>query len=207
MDNLLLVSNFLLWLLVFGLALIVVALARQIGVLYERVAPAGALMVNTRLETGAVAPKLDVKDINTGQNLTIGGGHDRSQLLFFLSPTCPVCKTLLPMLKSISSAESKWLDVIYASDGEEKDHREFIQRNALTDATYVSSELLGQHYGVAKLPFAVLIDEHGVVASLGLVNSREHFESLFESMERGVPSLQAYIAEAGAGVKQSPDQA
>ena len=38
----LIVSNVLLWLLVIGLALTVFALTRQIGVLYERVAPAGA---------------------------------------------------------------------------------------------------------------------------------------------------------------------
>ena len=66
----------------------------------------------------------------------------------------------------------------------------------LGNDVYVSSEILGKQYGVSKLPFAVLIDTRGVVASLGLVNSREHFESLFESMERGIPSLQAYIESA-----------
>ena len=48
---------------------------------------------------------------------------------------------------------------------------------------------------MAKLPFAVLIDEQGKVASLGLVNSREHLESLFEAKERGVASLQDYLAQ------------
>jgi hypothetical protein len=32
----------------------------------------------------------------------------------------------------------------------------------------------------------VLIDEHGRVASHGLVNSREHLDSLFEARELGV---------------------
>jgi hypothetical protein len=44
MDNILIISNVILWALVIGLSLVVLALARQIGVLYERVAPAGALM-------------------------------------------------------------------------------------------------------------------------------------------------------------------
>ena len=39
----LLVSNLVLWVLVIVLALIVLALARQVGILHERVAPAGAL--------------------------------------------------------------------------------------------------------------------------------------------------------------------
>jgi methylamine dehydrogenase accessory protein MauD len=207
MDNILLVSNIVLWVFVIGLALLVLALTRQIGVLYERVAPAGALMINKKLETGAIAPIVESLDINTGNRLTIGGKRDRSQLLFFLSPTCPVCKTLLPMLKSVQSAEVDWLDVIFASDGELEAHRDFIQRENLGAQTYVSSEILGKQYGVSKLPFAVLIDSKGVVASLGLVNSREHFESLFESMERGIPSLQAYMQTTTNSPVLSADQA
>jgi methylamine dehydrogenase accessory protein MauD len=50
-------------------------------------------------------------------------------------------------------------------------------------------------YGVAKLPYAVLIDEHGVVAAQGLVNTREHLESLFEAQRHGVASIQEYLKE------------
>jgi methylamine dehydrogenase accessory protein MauD len=196
MDNILLISNLILWVFVIGLTLLVFALTRQIGVLYERVAPAGALMINKKLESGAIAPTVQVQDINTGNTVDIGGRQDRSQLLFFLSPTCPVCKTLLPMLRSVKAAESDWLDIVFASDGEMNEHREFIAQQGLGSDVYVSSEILGKQYGVSKLPFAVLIDTSGVVASLGLVNSREHFESLFESMESGIPSLQAYIESA-----------
>ena len=33
-------------------------------------------------------------------------------------------------------------------------------------------------FKVSKLPFAVLLDEAGIIRSKGLVNSREHLESL-----------------------------
>ena len=42
MTEILLVSNFVLWAAVVALAFVVFALARQIGVLYERVSPMGA---------------------------------------------------------------------------------------------------------------------------------------------------------------------
>ena len=45
----LVVSNILLWAAVIGLGIVNYALLRQVGVLYERVAPAGALMVNRTL--------------------------------------------------------------------------------------------------------------------------------------------------------------
>ena len=207
MDNILLISNLILWVFVIGLTVIVFALTRQIGVLYERVAPAGALMMNKKLETGAPAPKVQVQDINSGNTLTVGDTDDRSQLLFFLSPDCPVCKSLLPMLKSIKNAESDWLDVILASDGELQAHKDYIRQHNLSGDTYVSSESLGKQDAVAKLPYAVLIDDKGLIASLGLVNSREHFESLFESMERGIPSLQAYMAAASTPIIHDPQQA
>ena len=59
---------------------------------------------------------------------------------------------------------------------------------------YVLSEDLGRKLGVSKLPYAVLIDEEGRIASLGLVNNREHLESLFEAKERRVASIQEYLA-------------
>ena len=65
---------------------------------------------------------------------------------------------------------------------------------ALEGFPFVLSERLGRTLGVAKLPYAVLLDEQGKVASLGLVNTREHLESLFEAKERGVASLQDYLS-------------
>ena len=53
----LIVSNLLLWIIVVVLGVMVFALVRQIGVLYERVAPAGALMVNQTLRPGDAAPR------------------------------------------------------------------------------------------------------------------------------------------------------
>jgi len=174
---------------------LVFALARQIGVLYERVAPAGALMINKTLEVGGLAPKLDLENINTGKVFAVGEAslENRSQLLFFVSPSCPVCKTLLPMLLSARKSESTWLDIVLASDGELADHKKFIERYELESIPYVSSEKLGMQYGVAKLPYAVLIGDDGKIASMGLINSREHLESLFESKERGVASIQEYL--------------
>ena len=37
------------------------------------------------------------------------------------------------------------------------------------------------------------------LASLGLINSREHLESLFEAKERGVASIQDFLARRNGG--------
>ena len=197
MDNILIISNLVLWVLVLGLAALVFALTRQIGVLYERVAPAGALMMSNILKVGSKAPHVPLQDLNSGRTVTVGlPSEGRSQLFFFMSPDCPVCKTLLPSLRSAQSAESSWMDVIFASDGDIEQHKQYIQQHNLDDSLYVSSKSLGLQYGVAKLPFAVLIDEQGDITSYGLVNSREHIESLFESKDLGISSIQDYFNAA-----------
>jgi len=201
MMQALIVSNLLLWCLVVAMGVVVFALARQIGVLYERVAPAGALMLNKKLRAGADAPQMTVETL-AGETLAIGGQHagGRSTLLFFVSPDCPVCKSLLPAVLAAARAERDWLDVVFASDGESDQHRALVRRFGLEGFPYVMSELLGVGYGISKLPYGVLIDEHGRIAALGIVNSREHLDSLFEAKERRVASIQDYVTQQ-AGTK------
>lgn len=198
MMTALIISQVVSWAVIVGLALMVMALMRQVGVLHERIAPAGALSMNKQLKVGDVSPEMKAQTL-AGDKLDIGGAKDdKSQLLFFLSPDCPVCKTLLPALSSMKKAEGEWLDVVLASDGNEQQHRKFVDEANLDHFDYVVSELLGRSFGVGKLPYAVLIGEDGKIASMGLVNSREHLESLFEAKERSVASIQDYMKNRNA---------
>lgn len=183
----------LLWVLVIALATAVYALMRQIGVLFERVAPMGALMTDTGPKIGETSRTFDLRSL-TGGAIAVGAAKGRSQLVFFLSPTCPVCKKLLPVLRSTQAAEKEWLDVILASDGDEAQHQRFISEKQIGDFPYVLSTDLGMTYKVSRLPYGVLIDGQGVVRAKGLVNNREQLESLFNALKAGVPSLQEYVA-------------
>jgi methylamine dehydrogenase accessory protein MauD len=197
MSEALFVSNALLWVAVVALALVVFALARQIGVLHERIAPAGALVLRGGPAVGEPAPILEVEDL-TGRRLRVGGARDdgASTLLLFVSPTCPVCKTLLPVVRRIAREEAGALAVVLASDGELEAQRRFAREQELLAFPYVVSTALGLAWQVGRLPHAALIDEAGVVRAKGLVNSREHLESLFEARERGVASIQELLAGA-----------
>ncbi len=194
METTLAISNLMLWILVLVLAAMVFALVRQIGILYERVAPAGALMAGSGLKTGEEIPVFDLQTLN-GQAVRLGGTNTngKSTLLFFLSPTCPVCKTLIPILTAMRKSEASWLEIIFASDGDEKEHREWLRARKLESWPYILSRQLGMTMQVAKLPFAALIDENGILCARGLVNTREHIESLFEAREQGVASIQEYL--------------
>jgi methylamine dehydrogenase accessory protein MauD len=195
----LLVSNAILWVVVIALALVVLALARQIGVLHERVAPAGALTTRAGPKAGEAAPVLNVTTLD-GRALRVGGASARGRrtLLFFLSPTCPVCKTVLPSVLRVAASEVPPVDVVLASDGDRDEHLAYVAETGLRELAYVLSTELGLAYAIGKLPYAVLIDPTGIVRAKGLVNSREHVESLFEADRLGVATIQEYVDARGA---------
>jgi len=157
--NPLVVSNLLLWLLVVVLAVVVLALVRQVGVLHERITPVGALMLAKGLKVGELAPTLPLEALS-GAAVTVGGARadGRSLLILFVSPTCPVCKVLLPVLKSSRKSESDWLDMMLASDGDLADQRAFVAEHGLDVFPYVVSTPLGLSYQVSRLPYAVILD-------------------------------------------------
>jgi len=200
----LLVSNALLWLLVVALAGIVAALARQVGVLHERLAPLGALATARGPEPGEAAPVLLAPALS-GAAIRIGGADEsgRGTLLFFASPTCPMCKLLLPTVRR--AAQEERVRLIYASDGDPEEHTAFAREQRLDAESYVLSREVGMRYEVAKLPYAVLIDAAGIVRAKGIVNTREHVESLFEAERLGVPTIQAHLA-LGAAEPTQPER-
>jgi methylamine dehydrogenase accessory protein MauD len=191
-------SQILLWVAVIVLAVLVAALARQVGILHERIAPAGALTLHQNVQVGETPTPLELLTLQGG-SVTIGGKREgRSQLVFFAAPDCPVCKSLLPVLRSAAKAEADWLEVVLAGDGDARGYLAMASEHGLDQVPLVLSEALGRSFGVSKLPYGILIDENGRLASLGLINSREHLESLFEAKERGVASIQQFLARKNA---------
>ena len=195
MTDPLLISNLVLWLLVIVLTVVVLALARQVGILHERVAPAGALQPTEGPKVGEVTEAMELQDLG-GRAVTVGGPEVNGlvTLVLFISPTCPVCRSLVPTAKSLARSESKRLRLVFASDGDKPEqHVAYAADLDLGAYPYTLSQTLGMSYHVSKLPFAVLIGADGTLQSKGLVNSREHLESLVEAMDMGIATVQDYV--------------
>lgn len=175
----LIASNIILWVFVLLLMAVVLALVRQIGVLYERVAPAGAMKSDSGLKIGEEVPVFELRTLD-GRPLQLGGERNdgKSMLLFFLSPSCPVCKTLLPVLQAIRNSEASWLEVVLAGDGDKEEHRAWLKAQGMESWPYVLSPQLGMTMQVGQLPFAALVDKSGTLRARNSVNSREQIESM-----------------------------
>ena len=188
MNDALWISNALLWLAVVALAAVVVALVRQIGVLHERLRPVGALAIASGPGVGAAAPRAEAA--RSGRR---GGGDRRAR------SRRPRPAPLLPLadLPGVQGAAARprvaraggGLRVVLASDGPREEHAAFVARERIA-LPYVLGTALGLAYRVGKLPWAALVDGAGVLRAQGLVNTREHLESLLEAKARGVASIQ-----------------
>jgi hypothetical protein len=148
------------WVLLAVLAVVVVALARQIGVLHLRLDPLGALEVDDEGPGLGEAPPPRNARAPAGSAVFVGGvGGQR--LLAFVSPTCPVCERVLPSLPAAADAFGLELQVV--SDPE-----------------------LERAYNVPGVPFVVVFDEFGIVRSKGTVNTLEQVEGLVDTARRRI---------------------
>ena len=89
--------------------------------------------------------------------------------------------------------------LVFASDGDDRGrHVAYVRDLGIDNHPYVLSQALGMTYQVSKLPFAILVGADGTLQSKGLVNTREHLESLVEAMDSGVATLQEYVGRMEA---------
>ena len=190
----------LLWVVVICLSVAVLALARQVGVLHERVAPAGALISGSGPAVGELSPRLEVHAL-AGNAITVGAklAPGKALLLLFVSQTCPICKKLIPI--ALDFAKSERLDVLFVGDADVSEQQKLIGQFGIAENRFVNGPEIGMTYRVDKLPYAVLLDDAGVIAAKGLVNSREHFESLIIAKETGFASIQSYLKAQPEPVK------
>ncbi|WP_046863197.1 methylamine dehydrogenase accessory protein MauD [Microvirga massiliensis] len=203
-QQLLVASNVLLWLALFGLGIVVVGLMRQIGLLHERSSPMGAMMTDHGPDIGDPAPAFNVVDYN-GAPVRIGGPNPqkRATLLMFTAPTCPICDKLFPIIKSIAKAEK--ISVILVSDGQPDEHERFLKSHDLGSIPYVVSPEVGMRFQVGKIPYGVLLDASGTIRAKGLTNTREHLESLLEADKSGFASIQKYMSSQRMHAQSSKD--
>lgn len=91
MMTALVVSQILSWLLILAMGFALLALARQVGVLHLRVAPAGALTTAGGIGTGDRAAAIEASLLDGGRTV-VGGAAPAAglRLLMFVSAQCPL---------------------------------------------------------------------------------------------------------------------
>lgn len=175
-----LVSYVVLWALVVALSLLVVSLARQVGTLHLRLGPQGALEVDDEgPPLGQMPPPAEVRDL-AGRAVVVGGPGE-AQLLLFVSPTCPICREVLPSVPAVARTGALAPYVLVDEDDPDLLQR---YRGGRLGAPVIPAPELARSYGIPGSPYVVVLDEAGIVRAKGTVNNLEQMEGLVDTARR-----------------------
>ena len=165
-----------LWILVVVLAVVVVALARQIGTLYLRLGPRGALEMDAEGPAlGSRAPDARLTALD-GSTVRIGGSA-QAQLLLFVSPGCHICEQVLP---GTGALKRLGVSPVIVTD-QDAEETALVYGRKRSDAPIVPGIGIVQAFEVPGTPYVVVIDDDGVVKAKGTVNNLEQLEGLVET--------------------------
>jgi methylamine dehydrogenase accessory protein MauD len=164
------------WVLVIALCIVVLALARQVGTLHLRLGPRGPLELAEEGPPLGETP-MPAEGVTIDGDTRVVGGPGDGRFLLFVSPTCPICDTVLPSLPAVASVGR--MEPIVIADVERRGARKALQGKRI-DAPVIPDPALVELYGVPGVPYAVVLDERGVVLAKGTVNNLEQMESMVE---------------------------
>jgi methylamine dehydrogenase accessory protein MauD len=187
------------WALVILLAILVLALARQVGTLHLRMGPRGALELDDEGPPLGEAPEpVTAMDLD-GRSITIGGPGS-GQLVLFVSPGCPICREVLPGIPA--AARSGRLEPIVVTDAEEIEAVATYAQPGV-GASVVAGPGVVERYGIPGTPYAVVFDGTGVVRAKGTVNNLEQVEGLVDTAARRADDESVGNGARGNGGRRS----
>lgn len=183
MNQALLVSNLVLWVLVLALAAVVAALARRIAQLHAHTRPVSRPTLAPVPTIGDTVAPFAVRTLD-GTWRTIGGPHaaGHSTLVFFLADERTAGRELLSTLEAVHQRERDWLDLVLADAGTDatgEQHR-FMMATGLVKIPRVQAADLAPVFQVPRLPAAAFLDAGGVLRSLDPVDSAADLEGLLQ---------------------------
>lgn len=165
-------------------------LMQRVRSLFKEIAPVGALTSVRGPQPGTLAPDGKFATLS-GQTITLGSSA-LPQLVLFVSGSCPISRKMIPIAQDFCFREQ--LSLILAGDDAPDVQQEFARCSGFSPSILINDQSLGRLLEVDKLPSAFLYDIDGKLVARGLVNNREHLESLLNAWESGYGTVQTYLA-------------
>jgi methylamine dehydrogenase accessory protein MauD len=190
-----LISYVLLWVVVIFQVVLTLTLARLVGQLMSRRFPgSGARVMDPGPEIGSAVEDWEGVDL-LGRAVCVQFPRDRGLFLLFISPHCTACAWLLPSAKRFFKeiavqTEGAWVLL----GGSEESQLHYAKENGLLAHPVLAESRIPPSWRAGGGPFGLWVDATGRVRTKGMVNSREHLESLRYAVEVGHPSVESYLS-------------
>ena len=168
-----------------GLVVVVLSLARQVGILHERLSPAGLAQQRESIQPGDRFPETTLDAIG-GETVTLGASGNPTACLF-VTADCPICKSVLPaftawLAEAGSHIEAVWIaDGMPGNDGQIPDYAQYADAQSIDPARLLISQELGMKLGVRQIPALAVINDSGVLQVLETVNGPRQLQRLLDA--------------------------
>lgn len=182
MSGVWLASYVVLWLVVLMLAFLLAGALRQLGLLQLRLGDdPGALITDTGLERGTLAPDFKALWSETGELVTLSELAPVPRMIVFASPGCLSCRELIPGLNEVRKTRAGEFDFLVICRGDVESCQSFGRMNRLEAPMVVDTNgQIEKDYLVTLTPFAYLLDHERNVVIRGIANDWRQLESLLE---------------------------
>src|SRR5262245_39559861 len=176
MITFLVVSNIVLWIVALLLGFLLLGALRVLGLLTWRLdqleATRPSRLGREGLKLGTKAPDFTLPSAAGGERAL----HDfagRKVLLVFTQSGCAPCRAIVPELNRVH--EKGEHQVMVVNNGDPQTTRRWAEENRSRFPVLAQEKFsLSKRYEVFATPFAFVIDEQGIVASKGIVGSRQY---------------------------------
>ncbi len=171
-----------------GLAVVVLSLARQVGILHERLSPAGLTRAHQGLKVGEQLPVLDLNNLDGGI-VDIEAGRGALALLF-VAIDCPICRSVLPAFEQALLDTKGKRAGFWVTDGmpaatvgtdQPGDYQGYAENHRIDPERFIVSQELGLALGIRQIPALVLLDDERQLQAKEVLNSPRQVQRLFSS--------------------------
>jgi len=186
MEQFLLISSILLWLVVLFNLLLTFALIRKLRQVTANESEPFTKMVDVKI--GEPAPPLVAETLTTGKNLTFNDFLGRTINFIFISPNCSACRESLPKYEAmIPKAKKDGIEVVLVSFADPTKTKNLINNYNLHSSTVITPEggLFQTNYKIHGWPSFCLIDAKGIVRATGhMPGEYEEWKNLYDEWKK-----------------------
>lgn len=160
---------------------LVLATARQVGVLLVRLGPQPRRTLNQGPATGSILDTRHVGSVD-GRSYSFGA-VGRWQLLIFVSPGCRTCTEMIPGLMTMMRSRPDLL--IGVLSGSDRTPADLNYASQIRPLPYFCAPDYVRELHVDATPYGVVVDDLGRVHTKSVINHLEDMEGLFATLIAG----------------------
>jgi thioredoxin-related protein len=173
MNNLLVVSNIVLWIIVGFQLVITFFLAKLVVQFLNNIRINGSKLQKSVLQKGAPAPLFRVLDQH-GELVKLTDNENKITMIMFVKESCGTCKEIYSKLKNIFTLYSKQFNFILITDSKFSEQ----QLHELEGIHICESEDVPRKYNIEIVPTVVFVDQNFDVIQLEIINNYEKLLNL-----------------------------